>query len=178
MNTFRTPKFKKRMWRIINCDDNGVQILMLTQCINHTSPPVQRLVFCIIFPACLAKIGLVCGVCWSHYWDDGRWPLSLLFNIGIITGGTKRRNIKIFGASREALELWVAKADVVTGWSFDAQKLEKITSRASTICPSIIIASSTQSSSTCYCTSSLPNSNIDSFFSITAKVTWENDMFT
>ena len=57
-------------------------------------------------------------------------PLSLLFNIGIITGGTKRRNIKIFGASREALELWVAKADVVTGWSFDAQKLEKITSSA------------------------------------------------
>ena len=103
--------------------------------------------------------------------------LSLLFNIGIITGGTKRRNIKIFGASQGTAKA----ADVVTPsipMELQCTKVrENYLERGEHNLPIMIINSLLQHELHVY-PSSVRNSNIDSFFFHNRKVTWENDMFT
>ena len=95
--------------------------------------------------------------------------LSLLFNIGIITGGTKRRNIKIFGASQGTAKA----ADVVTPsipMELQCTKVrENYLARGEHNLPIMIINSLLQHELHVY-PSSVRNSNIDSFFSITAKL--------
>ena len=89
--------------------------------------------------------------------------LSLLFNIGIITGGTKRRNIKIFGASQGTAKA----ADVVTPsipMELQCTKVrENYLERGEHNLPIMIINSLLQHELHVY-PSSVRNSNIDSFF--------------